>query len=74
MNAKGLANWTPLHLAARNRNGEIVELLIENGAYLNTYTSPGFGGTPLDVSDGEIAKLLRKHGGKTKKELEAEGK
>ena len=69
VNAKGLANWTPLHLAARNRNGEIVELLIENGAYLNTYTSPGFGGTPLDVSDGEIAKLLRKHGGKTGAEL-----
>ena len=34
------------------------------------------GDTPLDVAERypEIADLLRKHGGKTKKELEAAGK
>tara|TARA_B000000460_G_scaffold233697_1_gene193609 strand:+ start:637 stop:762 length:126 start_codon:yes stop_codon:yes gene_type:complete len=34
------------------------------------------GDTPLDVAERytEIADLLRKHGGKTKKELKAEGK
>jgi hypothetical protein len=32
------------------------------------------GETPLDNANDEIADLLRKHGGKTKRELEAEGK
>ena len=32
------------------------------------------GETPLDYADGEIAALLRKHGGKTVEELEAAGK
>ena len=31
------------------------------------------GQTPLDLADGELAALLRKHGGMTKKELEAAG-
>jgi len=74
MNAKGLADWTPLHLAAQNKQEQIVQLLIANGAEVNPYTSPGFGGTPLDVADGKIADLLRKHGGKTAEELKAEGK
>ena len=74
VNAKGLADWTPLHLAAYNNNEQIVQLLIAKGAEMNPYTSPGFGGTPLDVADGKIADLLRKHGGKTRKELKAEGK
>jgi len=74
MNAKGLADWTPLHLAAQNKQEQIVQLLIANGAEVNPYTSPGFGGTPLDVADGKIADLIRKHGGKTAEELKAEGK
>jgi len=74
VNAKGLADWTPLHLAAQNNKEQIVQLLIAKGAEMNPYTTPGFGGTPLDVSNGRIANLLRKHGGKTKKELEATGK
>ncbi|MQG89142.1 MAG: hypothetical protein FI700_00015 [SAR202 cluster bacterium] len=74
MNAKGLADWTPLHLAAQNKQEQIVQLLIANGAEVNPYTSPGFGGTPLDVADGKIADLIRKHGGKTGEELKAEGK
>jgi len=32
------------------------------------------GETPLDWADGETADLLRKHGGKTRAELQAEGK
>ena len=32
------------------------------------------GTTPLDWAYGEIAALLRKHGGKTGEELKAEGK
>ena len=49
VNSKGLADWTPLHLAARNNKKQIVQLLIAKGAEMNPYTSPGFGGTPLDV-------------------------
>jgi len=30
--------------------------------------------TPLDWASGKMADLLRKHGGKTGEELEAEGK
>jgi len=48
------------------------ELLIANGADMNTQEKHG--DTPLDEADPEIADLLRKHGGKTGKELKAEGK
>ena len=48
------------------------ELLIANGADMNTQEKHG--DTPLDEADGETADLLRKHGGKTGKELKAEGK
>jgi len=37
-------------------------------------TQEKHGDTPLDEADGETADLLRKHGGKTKKELQAQGK
>jgi len=74
VNSKGLADWTPLHLAARNNKKQIVQLLIAKGAEMNPYTTSGFGGTPLDVADGKIADILRKHGGKTGEELKAEGK
>ena len=74
VNAKGLADWTPLHLAAHNNNEQIVQLLIAKGAEVNPYTSVGFGGTPLEVANGKVANLLRKHGGKTSEELKAAGK
>ena len=74
VNAKGLADWTPLHLAAQNNKEQIVQLLIAKGAEMNPYTSPGFGGTPLDVADEKTADLLRKHGAKTGEELKAEAK
>jgi PBP1b-binding outer membrane lipoprotein LpoB len=64
---------TPLHWVSTK---EVAELLIDNGADVNMKNSVGL--TPLDwavVEDStEIAELLRKHGGKTKKELEAAGK
>ena len=53
---------------------EVVELLIAKGADVN---AKGWDGrTPVDyaIRKEEIADLLRKHGGKTAKELKAEGK
>ena len=67
--------WTPLfYAAAKTESGhkEIVELLIANDADVNALSVNGK--TPLDWANDEIAALLRKHGGKTKKELEAEAK
>jgi ankyrin repeat protein len=59
--------WTPLHLAAQRGYKEIIELLLANGADVNARDWSGE--TPLDWADGETVDLLRKHGGKTKKEL-----
>jgi ankyrin repeat protein len=63
---------TPLHYAAFRNHKEIVELLIDRGADLNANVEYG---TPLDYAimskRTETAALLLKHGGKTKKELEA---
>ncbi len=74
VNAKDDIGLTPLHMAARSHK-EIVELLIANGADVNVKDNNQFvGETPLDWADGELAELLRKHGGKTGEELKAEGK
>ena len=66
-----------LHYAAKEGHKEIVELLINKGAHMNV-TENLFGYTPLDwaieKNHTETADLLRKHGGKTAKELKAEGK
>jgi ankyrin repeat protein len=73
VNAKGNLGLTPLHEATRAGRKGIVKLLIAGGADVNAKDSRGR--TPLDYakSKPEIAALLRKHGGKTKKELEAAG-
>jgi hypothetical protein len=66
---------TPLHYAASNGHKEIIELLIAEGADVNAKTDVGQ--TPLEwvwPDNKETADLLRKHGGKTKKELEAQAK
>ena len=71
---------TPLHNAVGNGlhkgHKEAVEQLIANGADVNAKTMRGE--TPLGVAiwvkETEIADLLRKNGGKTGKELKAEGK
>ena len=54
-------------------HAKVAKLLIANGADVNAWD--GYE-TPLDVSDdeSEFATLLRKHGGKTGAELQAEGK
>jgi ankyrin repeat protein len=74
VNAKDIEGATPLHYAASSTI--IVQLLLEKGADVNSKNNDGE--TPLDklrfrpqyerTSTGDI---LRKHGGKTRKELEA---
>jgi ankyrin repeat protein len=87
VNAKDKWGGTPLHEAANLGHKEIVELLIAEGADVNAKVEGGLmeGNTPLDgfileanagfdAAFKEIADLLRKHGGKTGKELKAEQK
>ena len=72
--------WTPLHYAAEGGYKKIIELLIAKGANVNAKSKSVLfkGTTPLDWAIRykriETADLLRKHGGKTGAELEAEGK
>ena len=65
-----------IHEAAMQRNLEAVKQHIAAGADVNAKDVNGY--TPLDWAifnkDTETADLLRKHGGKTGKELKAEGK
>ena len=67
---------TPLHYTAHRGSKETAKLLITKGADLNVKRDDG--NTPLDnatkYKHTDIIELLRKHGGKTKKELEATGK
>ena len=87
LNTKDDDGVTPLHDAVGSLSQkEIIELLITNGADMNAKTKRG--STPLDwaeevnendspedkTDNKERAALLRKHGGKTAKELKAEGK
>ena len=80
MNAKDDEGMTPLHPAAAAGHREIAELLIAKGVDVNAKVASGSkqGLTALDAANEtdqtEIADLLRKHGGKTGEELEAEGK
>jgi len=76
VNARDEKGGTPLHFATGWDRKEIVELLIDAGADVNA--KDDIGDTPLDVAiqlkQTEIAELLGKHGGKTRKKLEAEEK
>ena len=74
VNAKDDKGGTSLHVAALEGHKEVAELLIAKGADMNAKIEDG--DTPLDLAKGhpETADLLRKHGGKTAEELEAEGK
>ena len=78
VNAKDHLSITPLHLVPifHNHQLKIAELLIAKGANVNAKSDVDE--TPLDWAvdnaHKEIADLLCKHGGKTRKELEAEGK
>jgi ankyrin repeat protein len=76
VNAKWNGGLTYLHQAAVKRRNGIVELLIGKGLDVNAKDEDG--DTPLDWANGNgnrrTADLLRKHGGKTGKELKAEEK
>ena len=78
VNAKTTWGGTPLHRAAIYGYKEIAEVLIAAGADVNAKYDDDGGETPLDLAieenKKETADLLRKHGGKTKKELKAEEK
>ncbi len=80
VNAKDETGGTPLDEAAGWGRKDVVELLIAKGADVNAKMVSGAkkGNTPLDdaneTGNTETADLLRKHGGKTAKELRAEGK
>ena len=67
--------WPRLHVATANGHKEFGELLIAKGADVNA-TDVVLAYTPLnriDVDSKDIAELLRKQRGKTKKEQEAAG-
>ena len=76
----GWMDGTPLQYATMAGHKEIVELLIADGADVNAKVASGpyQGKTQLDLAimqgRHETADLLRKHGGKTRLELKAEGK
>ena len=72
VNVKAVGGGTILFIAAHEGHREVAELLIAEGADVNE--TNGSGETPLDYAKGETADLLRKHGGKTGEELEAEVK
>ena len=77
VNKTNKAGATQLHIAAMKGHKKHAEVLIANGANLNARQKYG-GMTPLDVANYEkkakIADLIRKHGGKTGEELQAEQK
>ena len=70
VNAKDKYGCTPLHDAAEYSHLEIAEMLINRAPDMNALDING--DTPLDLANGETADLIRKHGGKTGKELKAE--
>ena len=74
MNAKDDDGRTPLHMVADIGDNGIAELLIAKGADVNAKDNKDY--TPLDEgkNNPEIAKLLRKHGGKTGAEFKTEGR
>ena len=78
VNAKNNMEMSPLHHASIKGHKQIVQLLISQGADVNAKVAlgPKQGLTSLDAANEtnhhEIAELLRKQGGKTGEELEAE--
>jgi ankyrin repeat protein len=88
VNARGVGDRTPLHLAARGGHRDVAELLLQRGAEVNARAEGEFGHglTPLhEAARGghrEVVKLLLEHGadvntrndaGKSPLELAVEG-
>ncbi|QTN32654.1 ankyrin repeat domain-containing protein [Akkermansiaceae bacterium] len=75
LDAQDSAGDAALARAARSGHKEIVQLLISKGADVNLMLYSGRTQTALDramsAGEPETAALLRKHGGKTRAELEA---
>ena len=80
VNARNDDGFTPLHQAAYSftegpQKIRTIELLISKGANVNSKGESG--GTPLDIANTwghePAIAILRKHGGKTREELKAEG-
>ncbi|MEW6359837.1 MAG: ankyrin repeat domain-containing protein [Planctomycetota bacterium] len=68
VNARNRDGSIPLHWAVDKGDREFATFLIEKGGDVNAEDTQGR--TPLDVAKGEEMRvLLRKHGGKTRKEL-----
>jgi len=73
VNGRNNSRLTALHHAAARGHTDVVELLIAHGADVNAIDITGK--TPIDRAKGEdVEALLRKHGGKTGKRLDQEGK
>ena len=64
--------YSMINYAAKGGDVEAVKKFLADGADVNARDR--MGRTPLDSAKGETAELLREHGGKTRKELKAEGK
>ena len=60
---------TALHRAARGGHGAAIEVLIANGAAVNTKNKAGL--TPLELADADAAEVLRKHGAQSAVKLGA---
>ena len=77
VNAKDKNGGTPLHVAGPLGHNKIVELLINNGAELNSIILSGKykGKAPLDLAKlfqhPKTVEILRKNGAKTALELKA---
>lgn len=70
-----LAQWTPLHLAAKTGKPEVISLFLKHGADINAESE--LRETPLDIAEHfehkAAADVLRKHGGKNGVELSLHG-
>jgi len=62
INARNELGETSLHAAAFNKRINIIQLLLDNGAEINSEDNNGY--TPMDMARGEVSVLLGKHGGK----------
>ena len=74
INAKDKVGWTPLHYASSRGHAKTAQVLIKAGAGADINAKDKVGSTPLDKGDEDTKQLLRKHGGKTGEELEAQEK